>query len=82
MILIMSRPWEHPDTGVCYFRKAVPDDLKAVIGKWEEKRSLRTKDGAEAKRLHALAAVDVDREWADARRSFGTASYRIGCRNH
>jgi integrase len=36
---------------VYYFRRAVPDDLRPVIGKIEIMRSLRTKDREQAKRL-------------------------------
>ncbi len=40
----------HPKTGVYYFRRAVPDDLRSIIGKTAIKKSLATKDMAEAKR--------------------------------
>jgi hypothetical protein len=43
MTLAMSRPWKHPNSGVYWLRKRVPDDLRALIGKREEKRSLGTK---------------------------------------
>ena len=44
MVLMMSRPHKHPKTGVYYFRRAVPADLRTIIGKREELRSLGTKD--------------------------------------
>jgi hypothetical protein len=53
MALAMARPWKHPKTGIYWLRKRVPDDLVPVLGKREEKRSLKTRDAAEAKRLHA-----------------------------
>src|SRR5262245_30401786 len=31
MIIAMSRPWRHPDTGVFYFRSRLPADLKTVV---------------------------------------------------
>jgi Domain of unknown function (DUF6538) len=31
MIIVMSRPWRHPDTGVFYFRSRLPADLKKVV---------------------------------------------------
>lgn len=40
MVLMMSRPFKHPKTGVYQFRKAVPKDLRPILGKVEEKRSL------------------------------------------
>lgn len=45
----MARPWKHPKTGVYWLRKRVPDDLRAGIGKREEKLTLKTRDPAEAK---------------------------------
>lgn len=53
MALRMANPWKHPKTGVYYFRKRVPSDLVAVLGKSEHKVSLRTKDPATAKALFA-----------------------------
>jgi integrase len=63
MVLAMSRPWKHPETGSYYFRKAVPYDLRNIVGKREEKRSLRTKDPTVAKQRHAEVAAEVEREW-------------------
>ncbi len=51
MPLAMARPWKHPKTGIFWLRKRVPDDLRPLVGKREEKRSLHTRDPAEAKRL-------------------------------
>ncbi len=67
VVLRMSRPWKHPDSDVYYFRKAVPDDLREEIG-WEVKRSLKTKDPAEARRRHTEEADRVQQEWAELRR--------------
>ncbi|MCZ8036251.1 MAG: tyrosine-type recombinase/integrase [Novosphingobium sp.] len=63
MVLSMARPFKHPKTGVYWFRKAVPKDLRAVLGKREELRTLRTKDPAEARTLHAKVAAEVERHW-------------------
>ncbi len=60
MVLAMSRLFKHPKTGVYYFRKAVPDDLRAIIGKREEKISLRTKTPADAKLAYAKIAAEVE----------------------
>jgi len=49
MVAIAS-PYKHPKTGVFYFRRAVPKDLRPVLG-WEIKRSLRTRDPLKAKQL-------------------------------
>jgi len=57
----MARPWKHPKTGIYWFRKRVPDELQALLGKSEEKQSLRTRDPSEAKikQLEVLAAVEA-----------------------
>lgn len=48
----MAQPIKHPITGIYYMRRKVPDDLRATLGR-EFKRSLKTRDPAEAKRRHA-----------------------------
>ncbi|OCC02388.1 hypothetical protein BA190_23985 [Labrys sp. WJW] len=63
MALTMSRPFKHPKTGVYYFRKAVPDDLRALVGRREEKRTLRTKDPREARERFTKVAAEVASEW-------------------
>ena len=68
MTLAMSRPWKHPNSGVYWLRKRVPDDLRQVIGKREEKRSLGTRNADEAKRRHAQALLELDARWANLRR--------------
>jgi hypothetical protein len=64
MALTMARPWKHPKTGVYWLRRGVPEDLRALVGKREEKKSLGTKDSAEAKRLHAIALAELEKRWA------------------
>lgn len=60
MVLCMARPTKHPKSGVYRARKAVPEDLRPLIGKRELIVSLRTKDPAEAKRLHPAALGRLD----------------------
>jgi hypothetical protein len=67
MPLAMSRPWKHPNSGVYWLRKGVPEDLRALVGKREEKRSLQTRDPAEAKRRHAEALAEIESRWASLR---------------
>lgn len=50
-------------TGVYWFRKAVPKDLQAALGKREFLRSLRTKDPTEARTLHANVAAELEKHW-------------------
>ena len=46
----MTTPWTHPKTGVYWYRKVVPDRARHLFGgKREVRRSLRTKDRAEAR---------------------------------
>ena len=67
MPLAMSRPWKHPNSGVYWLRKGVPKDLREIVGKQEEKRSLGTRDPVEAKRLHAEALAEIEQRWANLR---------------
>lgn len=47
---IMAQPWQHPDSGIYYYRKAIPADVReAFDGKTVRKVSLRTKDVSEAR---------------------------------
>lgn len=61
MVLSMPQPYKHPKTGVYWYRKVVPKPLRATIGKREIKRSLKTKDPTEAKRVHVEVAAEVER---------------------
>lgn len=63
----MSRPQKHPKSGVYWLRKRVPDDLRALVGKREEKMSLVTRNPEEAKRLHAHALIEIEARWANLR---------------
>lgn len=67
MPLAMSRPWKHPKTGIYQLRKAVPDELRSLVGKREEKVSLQTRDPAEAKVRHAKALAELEARWANLR---------------
>jgi len=67
MALAMSRPWKHPKTGIYWFRKRVPDELRVLLGKTEEKQSLGTRDPSEAKLKQAEVLVAVEKRWANLR---------------
>jgi hypothetical protein len=67
MTLSMTRPQKHPDSGYYWFRKRVPDDLRDLVGKREERFSLGTRDPSEAKRLHAQKLAEVEERWANLR---------------
>lgn len=72
----MSRPWKHPDTGVYYYRRGIPDDLKDAIGRREEKRSLFTKDPVAAKVAHAIIAAEIEEKWRNLRKGVQSISNR------
>jgi hypothetical protein len=63
MALAMTRPWKHPKTGVYWIRKRVPEALRAIIGKQEEKRSLGTRDPSEAKLRLLQALSELETKW-------------------
>ncbi|WP_375454385.1 DUF6538 domain-containing protein [uncultured Methylobacterium sp.] len=67
MPLMMARPSKHPTTGVYQFRRVVPEDLRALVGKREEKRSLKTKDPEEAKRRFVEVLQEIEAKWAALR---------------
>jgi integrase len=67
VVLQMSRPWRHPRTGMYWFRKAIPADLRQILQKREEKFSLRTKSPGEAQALHAKRAAEIAEKWARLR---------------
>lgn len=60
----MSRPFKHPKTGVYYYRRVVPEDMRTLVGKREVRLSLGTKDPREAASRHPLVAAKVAAHWA------------------
>ena len=70
----MTYLWRHP-SGTYYFRRAVPDDLRAVIKRTMIKKSLGTKDVAVAKRKVPALALQTDREF-DAAKAWQDAPMR------
>ncbi|GJE34660.1 DUF6538 domain-containing protein [Methylobacterium oxalidis] len=76
MPLAMARPWKHPKTGIYWLRKAVPDALRPLVGKREEKLSLNTRDPNEARQRHAEALAEIERRWASLRAGPRTLSER------
>ena len=64
----MSCVHKHPKTGVYYFRRAIPEDIRHAFGsKRETKNSLGTKDYAKAKRLAMEEAVQLEDQFKQAR---------------
>jgi integrase len=64
----MSRPFKHPKTGVYYYRRVVPEALRALVGKREVRVSLKTKDPREAASRHPAVAAKVTAQWDALRR--------------
>jgi hypothetical protein len=67
MVLLMSRPHKHPKTGIYWFRKRVPSDLLALVGRNEVTESLDTRDPAEAKTRYAEVLQKHEARWANLR---------------
>jgi hypothetical protein len=42
----MAQPFAHPQTGIYYLRRKVPDELRQALGR-EFKRSLKTRERGE-----------------------------------
>lgn len=65
----MATPFADPRTGQLYFRRAVPEALRAAFdGKAQVKVTLRTKDPTEAKIAFARENAKFEEQLADARR--------------
>ncbi len=76
MPLRMARPWKHPDTGIYWLRRRVPDALRPLLGKREVRQTLGTRDAAEARQRHADALAKLERQWANLRQGAGTLTER------
>jgi len=70
---LIAQPFRHPDSGIYYLRRRVPDDLRAIIGKTEIRRSLNTRNHHHAKAAFAVAYAESERLFTDARKGRYTA---------
>lgn len=68
MVLQMARPYQHPRTGVYYFRQRVPADLRPLLGDKIISRSLRTKDKEQAKLRNAAEVQKQAMFWETHRK--------------
>ncbi|GLH34303.1 hypothetical protein BR1R5_36920 [Pseudomonas sp. BR1R-5] len=73
---LIAQPFRHPDSGIYYLRRRVPDDLRQIIGKTEIRRSLRTRNHQQAKAAFALAYAESERLFKDARQGLYTEHYK------
>jgi integrase/head-tail adaptor len=65
-IIIMSSPWKDPRSGIYYIRRGVPVNLKEQLGS-VYKRSLETRDPADAKSRFVVALVKCERIFHEAK---------------
>jgi len=65
---LIAQPFRHPDSGIYYLRRRVPDDLRSILGKTEIRRSLNTRNHQQAKAAFALAYTDSERLFDEARK--------------
>ncbi|MFU3272153.1 DUF6538 domain-containing protein [Pseudomonas aeruginosa] len=71
---LIAQPFRHPDSGIYYLRRRVPDDLRPIIGKTEIRRSLNTRNHQQAKAAFALAYAESERTFSEARNGLYNAS--------
>lgn len=57
---LIAQPFRHPDSGIYYLRRRVPDDIRQVIGKTEIRRSLNTRNHQQAKAAFAIAYAESE----------------------
>ncbi|WP_079202909.1 site-specific integrase [Pseudomonas sp. CC6-YY-74] len=64
---LIAQPFRHPDSGIYYLRRRVPDDIRSVIGKTEIRRSLNTRNHHQAKAAFAAAYAESEKLFQQAR---------------
>jgi integrase len=64
---LIAQPFRHPDSGIYYLRRRVPDDLRHIIGKTEIRRSLNTRNHQQAKSAFAVAYAESEQLFHNAR---------------
>jgi len=74
MVLRMAQPYLNGS--FWWLRKKVPDDLRPIIGKREEKFSLKTRDPAQARILFAKAAAEIEERWGRLRQGVRGLSHK------
>ena len=64
MVCALGTPKRHPESGIYWFRKRVPDRLRESVGKSEIKFSLRTRDPDVARLRNLEAMLRLERQWS------------------
>ena len=67
MVLAMARSWRHLKTGMYEFRRRVPKELRFLVGRNEERKTLGTKESALARTRYLEKAAEVEARWARLR---------------
>ena len=63
----MTKPWKHPQSGIFYFRREVPADIRKIIGRREWKVSLKTRDFSAARPRFASELARCEETFSAAR---------------
>jgi hypothetical protein len=64
MVIALGTPKRHPESGIYWFRKRVPDRLRKSVGRAQIKFSLRTRDPQIARLRNLDAMLKLERAWA------------------
>ncbi|MBC9880876.1 hypothetical protein G8O24_26470 [Bradyrhizobium sp. INPA01-394B] len=64
MARALAMPRRHPESGIFFLRKRVPERFKAQVGKCEIKVSLHTRDAALARIRNLEVMLHIERQWA------------------
>ncbi len=64
---LIAQPFRHPDSGIYYLRRRVPDDIRQAIGKTEIRRSLNTRNHHQAKAAFVIAYAESERFFQQVR---------------
>ncbi|MHA6689562.1 DUF6538 domain-containing protein [Devosia sp. A449] len=76
MVLKMATPYRHPQSGIFWLRRRVPADLVSLLGRREEKISLRTRDPSEAKAAYFQVSSKIEARWANLRKGARRISHK------
>jgi hypothetical protein len=64
MVCALGTPKRHPESGIGWFRKRVPERLKESVGKSEVKFSLQTRDPVVARIRNLEEMARLERAWS------------------
>jgi integrase len=63
----IATPYKHPNSGIYYFRRAVPNECRRILKRTIIKESLHTRDPNKARRLFAIKQGDCEKLFESAR---------------